>query len=298
MIGYEEFKQNLVRLVQERIHGKVKIQVNCIKKNNDYEKEAITLSGKSNKPLPMIYIQDLYEAYKEEPDVEKCADIVMELLAFTPSIQVNEIFSDWQKIKNMIRVEIVNKEWNKERLEKVPYQNFCDLAVICRVIVQENAESRTSSLVRWDMLKQWKITEDELWKAAYDNLNRTEYTIHPLEDLLVSLLSPECEIDEESKKKASPSLYVLSNHNQIGGAAGILRTDILKKIREKIGADLYILPSSIHELILLPVSDQVSVEELREMVVNVNQEIVGPEERLSDEVYYFRGETQKVEIAV
>lgn len=297
MIGYEEFKANLLRLIQERTQGKIKLKVNCIKKNNDYDKEAITLNGKSNKMLPLIYIQDLYELFQEEQDVEKCVDIAMDLLNFNPPVQVYEIFNDWNKVKNLIRVEIVNKEWNKERLEKVPYQNFCDLAVICRLIVQENEETRTSALVKWDMIKQWNITEDELWEVAYDNLNKVGYEIHPMEDLLATLLSLE-DVRDEDKKNGSPKLYVLSNHNRIGGAAVLLRTDILRKVSETLESDLYILPSSIHEVISLPVSEKICVEELREMVISVNRECVDPEEQLSDEVYIYRRETEKIEIAV
>lgn len=297
MLGYEEFRETLLKQVQEKLQGEVSLELTKIKKNNDYEKEAITLAKKSNEMLPMIYIQDLYDLYQGEQDVEKCADIVMEVLNFTAPVHIKDIFNDWQKIKDWIRVEIVNKEWNKERLEKVPYQSFCDLAVVCRVIVQENAESRTSSLVRWDMLKQWNITEDELWEVAYHNLKGEDYQIHPMEDLFPCIASLECESDEV-KQKDSPKLYVVSNHNRIGGAAALLRTDILREVSETLRSDLYILPSSIHEVISLPVSEKVSVEELRQMVISVNRECVDPEEQLSDEVYLYRRETQKIEIAV
>lgn len=90
--------------------------------------------------------------------------------------------------------------------------------------------------------------------------------------------------------------FVLTNNDKFYGAAGILRTDLLRQFAEEQGCDFYILPSSVHELILVPDKHDFTKTELRDMVKTVNEEQVAVEERLSDDVYYFSRYTGEVEV--
>ena len=92
-------------------------------------------------------------------------------------------------------------------------------------------------------------------------------------------------------------MYVCSNSQKVNGAGVILYKDLLKQFAEKTGSDFYILPSSIHETLLVPVSDQMEVEALRSMVREVNATQVAPEEVLSDNVYIYRREDDKISLA-
>ena len=104
-------------------------------------------------------------------------------------------------------------------------------------------------------------------------------------------------LGEPQKEQTSGRQYVMTNSNYFYGAAGILRTDLLSKFAEEHDCDFYILPSSVHECLFIPDSEEIPADELREMVREVNATQVEVEERLSDEVYYFEKEIGKLKIA-
>lgn len=100
-------------------------------------------------------------------------------------------------------------------------------------------------------------------------------------------------IEKEVGKK---EMYVLSNRLRIHGAACLLYPNCLKEIAGHIGSDLYIIPASIHELILLPVDKDTKLEELKSDVIRANEDIVEPENRLTDDIYIYERETDTIKI--
>ena len=82
------------------------------------------------------------------------------------------------------------------------------------------------------------------------------------------------------------TMFVLTNDTKVNGAAAILNDDIRQEIAEKVG-DFYMLPSSIHETLIIPKDAGMEFKELEQMVQEVNQTQVAPGERLSDHVYEY-----------
>lgn len=99
-----------------------------------------------------------------------------------------------------------------------------------------------------------------------------------IEGILLTMLPPEEE---------NPSMYVLSNAERLNGAAAILDAKTMEDISEKLGGDFVVLPSSIHETIVLPMNEDMDRQALETMVQDVNAGQVAPEERLSDHVYMY-----------
>ena len=85
------------------------------------------------------------------------------------------------------------------------------------------------------------------------------------------------------------SLYVLTNNIHINGAALMLVTDILDKIGEKAGMDYYVLPSSIHEVLIAKDDGQVTKNMLKDLIYDGNRTdgVVSPKDILSDNVYRY-----------
>lgn len=296
MLDYNEFKEILIKQIQSELQESIRLQMTSVKKNNSCEKEGVTFTGDNNNLCPGIYFQDLYEYYQEENDLVECVNLVFEFMKSKQVIQNAEILNNWDLIKSKVRMEVINKKWNEELLVEVPFREMCDLAVICRVIFHEDEEGRASCLVKKDMLRLWNISEGELWDAAYENLKEYDFCVRKMRDVL-SAFFEEIHTEDDEQNAENEMMYVISNVNYIGGAAGILRADILSGLSEKYDSDLYILPSSIHELILLPVSEEMCAAELKQMVMTVNRECVAPEEQLSNKVYCFRKKERKIEIA-
>lgn len=134
-------------------------------------------------------------------------------------------------------------------------------------------------------------TEDELYRAAMENLKNECYHIQSMTDLLSGMIGTALELPEDVPKQ-----YVLTNESCRYGAAGMLREDILESFAEQAGGNFYILPSSVHELILVPEIPTISAKGLKEMVKEVNEGTVVREEWLSENVYYYDCVTREVKI--
>ena len=81
-------------------------------------------------------------------------------------------------------------------------------------------------------------------------------------------------------------MYVLSNQEKLYGAACMLYPEVLSAFGEICGRDFYVLPSSIHE-VLLVFAEEGKEKELKEIVTDMNRNHVAPEEVLSDSIYHY-----------
>ena len=90
---------------------------------------------------------------------------------------------------------------------------------------------------------------------------------------------------------------VLTNQLKIFGAAEMLNIPWLSQYAEQRQCDLFILPSSVHEVLLHEVTGKISAAELKRSVVEINRDVLLPQERLSDCVYYFDRRARRIRIA-
>ena len=209
-------------------------------------------------------------------------------------IHEDQLMGSWESAKGRIVVELVKEAWNRELLEKLPYRAFLDLAVIYRLKMWECKSGDAVQTVTNKMMEHWKITEEELYEAALANLQKEEFEIiggyQAVQDMIEEL------IDVKEESEFHEWMYIFTNRSRIKGAAAMLRTDLLDRFAKAQESDLIILPSSVHEVILLPTMDDEDAAELRRIVQDINEKEVQEEERLSDEVYYFRRSTGAVEL--
>ena len=211
-------------------------------------------------------------------------------------LNIDMAYKNWEDVRGKIDVTVINKAWNADAMSGIPHREFLDLVLYCRVIIDRNENGVASTIVRSHMLREWGISEEELWEAAFSNLKTEEFDIKDVNEVLGFIFREGGLSGTLDKNEFEPVMYVLTNKYQNRGAVGMLRTDLLEKFAEQGGCDLYILPSSIHEVLLLK-DDEMPVDELRKMVRSVNRGVVDEMDRLSDEVYYYRRGSGKVEIA-
>ena len=290
MMTFENFKKKLVKEVQEALGDERKVCITVICKNNQTKKEVLTFEGNSSGCTPAIYLRDLYRQLQAGITVEMCRDEVLAIANRNPIVNVSKITDNWDEIKERIFPVLVNKQWNEQRLENLVHIDFLNFAVMLKYYVDDIPAGKGSINVSRELMEAWGIDEHVLWKTAAEKLENEEFTIMDLEDIVMR------EFGTEFQSDRSGALYILTNKGALNGAAAMLRTDILTSFAESIGRNFYILPSSIHELILLPDRGNYQVEELQEMVRTVNLTTVAEEERLSDDIYYFNRKYGRVEL--
>lgn len=186
-----------------------------------------------------------------------------------------ELMARFDLVKYNIIMTVINTERNPQFLAQVPHKNKEDLSLIYKVLLKKNDRGIETITVSNEHLKLWDITVEELHELAEKNSKR---------------LLPSC------INKMGP-MYVITNMQYDNGASTIFYDDALERISEMIGTDLYIMPSSIHEVIAIS-TDMGTPEDLSEMVRKVNGSMVSVEEQLSNNVYYYSAEKKDLTLAV
>ena len=331
-MGYEEFKIMLLERLQEKMGSSVEVKFEMLQKNNGTEVEAVILSD-GDPVMPAPHVKGLYELYREQGEgggFDACISMIWQLYASKDTIPVDKVFKPWDEVgdgvKDKIMPVLINKKWNEEILRDAVYKEFLDFAIILWVPVFEMPEGNGIVRVNKKILDLWGVSESELWEVAFRNLKNEKFVIQDLvkavsevlrgssvegRDILPDSHEPEKEefaeetgLEQKTVKSGEDARmeggevfqYLMTNRMRNHGAVGMLRTDLLQKMTEKEGCSLFILPSSIHETILVPDRGMFSAEMLRETVESINREQVEKWERLSDNVYYFRKGGSKVEI--
>lgn len=193
---------------------------------------------------------------------------------------------DWNIVKDNIYKKVVNYKKSKSHLEKVVHQRYLDLAEVYYIKLEVNGQGATAE-VTWELLKRWGITEKELYIRAEANMRKEGYTIRTIEDIIGECGKPSCVSDA--------CMYVLTNGDGLLGAAAITSPELVKELLGEQDGDYYILPSSIHEVILCP-ADGKEAEELKGMVYEINRLVVKEADVLSDSVYYYHAGTVTIDM--
>ena len=245
---------------------------------------------------PSIYIDDMYESYKENENIQmilqEAAKKMMNEYAngqkFIPKIE------NLEELKKHVVFQLINAAQNEDLLKNSPHKEFEDLAIIFRVVVdKEPGEGISSSVITNEFAEQLGLSVDELFQLAATNTKEIfPIRITTMEEVMRELFAkdgmPEEVIDMMVPEMPEDNkMYIITNECGINGAGSILYEKELGELADKIGSDLYILPSSIHEVIAVPAGPVKDPMELADMVQQINMSQVALEDRLSNQVYMY-----------
>lgn len=306
MMDYEIFKRIVEEKFKDYLPEKYKdmdVQVHPVKKVNCML-DGINLVGENRERgmWPTIYINDMYEHYKDGNDLQtvlKSAAVRMEWL-MEESRQVPQI--KFEDAKDNIVFQLVNTEQNKEMLRDMPHRKFQDLSIIYRWVVKMDEKGIQSTAIDNRLAERLGFGEKQLYNLAMENTKRIlPPSIQSLNEIARSIFiesgMPE-EIADKMIQETSleKEMYVITNDRNINGAATMLYENELHKLSEKIGTNLFIMPSSVHEVIAVSV-DELNPNELAQMVSEINMEQVVLEERLSNQVYFYDKDLREITLA-
>ena len=182
----------------------------------------------------------------------------------------------------------MNQEANKDLLKEVPYEAYLDMAIVFYVLLEVNTYGMASMLIKDEHLAMWNVTAEEICRRAYENTGKLlPYELKTMKAVIQELTDTESENKEDV-------MYVLSNRSRSYGAAAILYKGRLEGIGEYLKEDYYVLPSSVHEVIIIPQSAAPGQEELSDLVTEINTTQVDAEEVLSNHAYYYDRKKKKL----
>lgn len=210
----------------------------------------------------------------------------------------NEFFN-FETVRDSVFFRVVNYERNQEILKGAPYLRLNDLAITFRWLAAMDQERIASALVQNEHLKRWNISLETL--VGYANENTP--VLFPARLVPMNQMIEHCMelADEEEigvlQETMDTSMMVLTNHMGMNGAGCMCYKGLLAQVADKIENNFYILPSSVHEVIILPEAEELDADSLERMVCSVNEELVADEEILSNHVYYYHKEKKSLTIA-
>lgn len=282
------------------------VDLHEVLKNNGQQFNGLTIHSGIN-IAPCIYLDPFFENYRAgEVDIE---GVVSEILMVYQTAATEEAFDvdsflDYNAVKSGLSFKVVNAEANKELLQDCPHVNFLDLAIVAYYNVEMDfpINGATSTiLIKTAHLDHWNIDSDTLIADAMANSRIIDKPVfNNMIDIMKSrleLIGDEYDDIESLLSDSSYPMYVLADKNILLGARYITDTTLLYQIADKLSDDLYILPSSIHELIIIPASMAPGAADLSRIVKDVNAGVVTPEEYLSDNAYVYSREYDEVWIA-
>lgn len=297
MLKYEEFKKQLLEKIREKTGKNAVIRETFVeRKNGKRRQEILYIPENNDEIITALSLGGLYAEYLGGKSLDRCTALIVENCGVMQRLAVSRDFHHWDRMKNYLRIEAVNAEWDSSFLENTPHRKILDLAVYCRFVFKESGSGIVSLVVKQSMLSLWGITEEQMWEQAEALFRKERFEVVSTGDFirwLLRYLGKEVPEEEEGEE----NLYMLTNRFCNRGASGMFRTDILEKIGQKHHCGLYVVPSSVNEVMLMPDKVEVSLEEMKKCVADTNRLFVKPEERLSDSVYHYELGSGKVVIA-
>lgn len=270
--------------------------------------DALTVVPKDDSRIfPTIYINDMYGHYLACGDLEAVLKDAAGRYAQTAEqvkSQRPETVMDMEHFKDNVIMCLINTEQNREMLAGIPSREFQDLSVIYRWVVDQTQDAVGSVIVSDGLAKEAGLTEEELFQHAVENTRRiTPSVVMSMGDLFGNIIA-EMDVPEEMKEEfgreesLADTMWIIGNSLGINGAVSMLYEENLHQLAEKLGDDLFILPSSIHEVIAIPAGmAEGNMERLAEMVHEVNMGGLKLEDRLSNSVYHYDKNLRKVTLA-
>lgn len=287
-MNYQQFIEEVERRVKEKIKGNetITVYIHTAVKNNGKERKGITVSEKGIHISPTIYLEEYFQQFQEGKPIEKIVEKILQLYEEVKCSHPCEesLLQNYKELKGKFACKLIHRGKNEKLLNDIPYVPWMDLAIVVFVLLEVSPYGTATVLVRKEHLEIWGLTEAQLFDEAKKNTPiLLPYQFCPMRKLLREI----CPYAVDEGEEEEESLYVLSNKLRSFGAASMLYDGILEKVGQKLGENYYILPSSIHEVIVVPESKSPVKQDLEEMVREINETQVEEEEVLSDRVYYF-----------
>ncbi|MHC1722925.1 MAG: DUF5688 family protein [Aminipila sp.] len=297
-LNVESFKNQLISEVSKLMGDGFNVDLKKIKKNNGLILEALSIVEKGSNVGPLFYLNGYAEKYKDRTVEEIAKDIIGKYMESKNISFTLGSFMEFNNVKDKITFKLINAEMNKELLENVPHSDYLDLALVYQVQLDIKDESNPTILVNNTLLESWKISKDKVHEYAEQNTSKLlPYEIQSMEAIIGQMMGiQEEDVHALKDEENSNVMYVLTNKKKINGAACLLYDDVLKTFAEKHNCDFYMLPSSTHEVLLIPDNNLVNSKELQAMVKEVNATEVAPDEVLSNNVYYYCRKTGELSL--
>ena len=310
-MSFEEFKETIAEEIKAFLPEKYEdadIKIHTVQKNNE-ELTGITITAGDSNISPNIYLDSYYESYLDgesmEDIMQNIADVRVEHEIEKPFAV--DVITDYDKAKDKIMPKIVGMDGNEKYLEDKPFTRMEDLAVVYYVDMGKLGGGVMSAPVTENLMETWGMSAEELHQTALSNMEAQNISsFKSMQEVMMEMMMPDmaeqfggdkdaaCEAMSDVLPPDDGTMFVLTNQEKLNGATALLDAKIMGEISERFGENFFILPSSLHEVLIVPEKEGMELSVLENMVQEVNATQVSPQDRLSDHVYKYDVQEQTV----
>ena len=304
---YKAFQETITSRLQSRLGTGYRLIVSKVPKNNGLFLDGLTITLRDQTASPVIYLNYYYERFLGGHPIDSLVEEIVDIYRESAGILHADfsILNDFERLKDRITYRVISTRDNLALLKDTVSVPFQDLSIVFYLFLQQSPIGQMTALVRRRHMEQWRTTPEELLALAEKN---TPLLLPPelknMDEIMDAVAREHMGddyypgvIDTLFPDHAYSPLYVLSNTTGLHGACVMLYPDVLKNFADRLDRDLVILPSSIHEVLLLPYDDNVTFSGLSDMVAEINQTAVSLEDRLSNHVYFYSRTADEIILA-
>lgn len=292
----ETFALEIKEMVSEKMGAEYQVERLTAGKNNGVIKETLHVSRKSSDYALSFYLEELYRSYCRGISPEALSENIAEIVREedrTPAQMQEFLSKSWMEENLFLR--LVNFEKNRNQLEDAVYVRRLDLAAVFYVLTEQGEDGIKSFRLPRALWERMGLGDaEEYFGHILENTERLfPAELKRIEDSLAECIrkeggkEPEWLREERQEESGRSLFYVLTNRQKLNGAVALFYPGLLSRLEERFQGGFYLIPSSIHEMLLLAESEEAETGELNQMVREVNESHVMPEEILSDHVYYY-----------
>ncbi len=296
---YQEFLSVVERKMNLKMTGGMHVSLHEAVKNNGEVKRGVLVENPEINISPAFYLEEVYQRYQSGDTVDQLVD---ELLKCYQEVRCRKSLDTTnletiEGVRDKIVFKMIHSEKNRELLKEIPHREILDLSMVFYLIVDMEEKSTATILIRNEHMRLWGVDEEKLLAFAYENVQRLIppqlfFMQEIVEEMLEKGAKKPVNLLISPDNRKSEFLYVLTNSLRSFGAAVLFYPGVQKRVAEILQGSYYVIPSSIHEVIVLPVTESITRKELDEMVRDANANVVEPEEILSDHVYVYDAEKE------
>lgn len=296
-MNYKIFCQEMNKAVNAMLEKDMTSKLHTSLKNNGKEKVGLIIEEVGVKISPVIYLEEYYDSYLKGDSIRQLTDTILEFYYSLrrENVEDYKFVFDYDRIKEKILFKLINTEKNEAFLKSVPHKQFLDMSIVFYVLLSKSSENEAIMTITNSYISQWEVDTDVLWECALENV--------PILAAPCFYTMMGCEPNADSQKfvnlleydtGARDVIFILTNSLGSYGAASIVYPHIADDIGEILKNDYYILPSSIHELVILPYSDKYETVELNKMIREINKNCMSDDVVLGERCYRYLLEEKRI----
>ena len=299
---FEAFKNTIMDLVSKEVEDRglegISMKLTTVE-SPDGMTDRLMVSVDDSKMSMAFRLKEIYQSVEDGEDIDhavyKMVNTIEDNISFVKEKEqdVKSFISDYEKVKDNTYLRLIPGD--SPILKSTPHRMIEDMALVVNVHLDSFSDEHGKScvVVTKPLMEMYGIDEAQLFADAEKNsLANEPMVFKPLLDMVKDLINSE---DIPNPEDVGIVTYIATNTSGFQGAAVAGYPDFCEKAAEAIGGSFYMLPSSVHEFILIKDDGTPKAKDLNRMIKNVNETVLEPRDVLSAQCYHYDAKAKVLE---